>query len=105
MLRPESFESLQRARLKNMPNQIYALALIFLSAMPGFGAKINLQNQLTQKITGNSSGQNELIQQDNTPTLPFKTDPLSQSQVVAKSAYFVDFNSGEVLYAKNENQK
>jgi serine-type D-Ala-D-Ala carboxypeptidase (penicillin-binding protein 5/6) len=88
-----------------MPNQIYALGLIFLAALPNFGFKANLENQLTQVMIGKPAVVASQNHKSTDPIIPLKTDPLSQATNYSKAAYFIDMKSGEVLYAKNENAK
>jgi serine-type D-Ala-D-Ala carboxypeptidase (penicillin-binding protein 5/6) len=88
-----------------MPNQVFALGLIFLAALPSFGYKSNLENRLTEAMIGKPNAQRQNQPQSSDPIIPIKTDPLSQAQAGASAAYFVDYNSGEVLYAKAENTK
>ena len=88
-----------------MPSQIYALALIVLAALPSFGYKTDLENRVTTELIGKPKTISQVATKSTNPVIPIKSDSLAERTSYSKAAYFIDLSSGEVLFAKNENEK
>ncbi len=102
----ENIENLHRKRLKILSNYFFGILLIVISILPSSSFKTNIDNFAKRKIA-KTIDQSNIRDDINVliPQVPEKNILYEKITVGAKSAVFIDRDSGEILFEKNMNSR